>query len=293
MTTGKGPGWLPLWLCLLLLAGEAARADTVVLLAVADTRLREQEPDTNQGYWDTVVSGTQGLTAGAPRNRALFKFDPTTRIPPQSTIDSVWLLLKVVQVPADRQDSIFELHRMVKPWAELEATWRVRALGFPWAAEGAAAGTDYVATVSASREVNGMGGYIFGSTPALVADVQSGLDDPTNNFGWILISRSEDLPCTARHFGSRENPNQTDLPPALQIAFTPPLRIENAEIVDHQFRFNFLALAGKTYVVERRPMAGSGSWSVVTNLSAQTVAQWVVFTGEVSGGAAFYRVGAR
>jgi hypothetical protein len=44
-----------------------------------------------------------------------------------------------------------------------------------------------------------------------VADVQGWLNNPKSNFGWMLISESEDTRFTARRFGSREDPNNAPL----------------------------------------------------------------------------------
>jgi hypothetical protein len=53
--------------------------------------------------------------------------------------------------------------------------------------------------------------------PTLVRDVQFWLDEPNRNFGWVLLSRDEDKPETARRFASREDPANT---PMLTIEFT-------------------------------------------------------------------------
>src|SRR5262249_40128552 len=40
--------------------------------------------------------------------------------------------------------------------------------------------------------------------PGLISDVQAWANDPTNNFGWLLLSE-EGGPYSARHFATREN----------------------------------------------------------------------------------------
>src|SRR5207244_575593 len=50
-----------------------------------------------------------------------------------------------------------------------------------------------------------------------VNDIQTWLDNPASNFGWILISRSEEVSQTARRFGSREDIANA---PQLTIEFT-------------------------------------------------------------------------
>jgi hypothetical protein len=52
----------------------------------------------------------------------------------------------------------------------------------------------------------------------MVADVQSWLDDPASNFGWLLLG-DETTSLTARRFDTREAPNSA-LRPALEITFS-------------------------------------------------------------------------
>ena len=67
------------------------------------------------------------------------------------------------------------------------------------------AGGDFLEIASASIEVGNQGAYIWGSKAALVADVQSWLNNPDTNFGWILIG-NESSNQTAKRFNSMENP---------------------------------------------------------------------------------------
>jgi hypothetical protein len=70
--------------------------------------------------------------------------------------------------------------------------------------------------VSASQSVDATGFYSW-SGPALVADVQSWLDNPQNNFGWVLIG-NESVPQTAKRFDTREN-IETSFRPALSVQY--------------------------------------------------------------------------
>jgi hypothetical protein len=90
-----------------------------------------------------------------------------------------------------------------------QATWNIRfAPGTSWNA----------ATVSASRSIAGNGGYTFASTANLIGDVQSWLNTPANNAGWILMSEAESTPTSIRRFGSRDSGATA---PTLTIQFTP------------------------------------------------------------------------
>jgi hypothetical protein len=81
-------------------------------------------------------------------------------------------------------------------------------------------GGDFAATASASQSVSGTGYYTWGSTAGLIADVQSWVDAPSSNFGW-LVRGVESVNQTAKRFASREN-GTTAYRPLLTIQFTPP-----------------------------------------------------------------------
>ena len=65
------------------------------------------------------------------------------------------------------------------------------------------------------------GAQVFASTEPLVAAVQAWLDQPEENFGWVLISRSEGTARATRRIATREDATLT---PTLRIEFT-PLRV--------------------------------------------------------------------
>ena len=71
--------------------------------------------------------------------------------------------------------------------------------------------------MSASQSVGAVGTYTWASTPQMVADVQSWLNDPATNFGW-LVKGDETTNITAKRFESSESGS----PPALTINYTPP-----------------------------------------------------------------------
>jgi hypothetical protein len=103
------------------------------------------------------------------------------------------------------------------PAAAGDATWlHAHAPAAPWAEPGGAVGVDYASLMSAGAFIYGVGTYQFEGTQDMVNDVQAWLDNPTSNFGWMLRVQDEDLPFTARRFGSREDPNAA---PQLTIDF--------------------------------------------------------------------------
>jgi len=200
-------------------------ADEVVLTPVADATLIERAPDNSSGGAGFFNSGT---TQVGTRNRALLQFDIASQIPANATITSATLQLQVVHEPScGLEASTFGIFRVLRPWGEGvnvpidnagglgapampgDATWNSRFAGTSetWAAPGGMPGTDYVPDLSGAAFIYGVAQspYDFESTPETVADLQLWLHNPGTNFGWMLISQSEDTPFTARRFGSRED----------------------------------------------------------------------------------------
>lgn len=81
------------------------------------------------------------------------------------------------------------------------------------------AGGDFDAALTASAIVGGPGDVNWSSTPLFVANVESFLDEPLTNFGWIMIG-NESVPGTAKRFSTREEADVA-LRPFLTIAYTP------------------------------------------------------------------------
>ena len=163
----------------------------------------------------------------------MLMFDIASALPYGSLITSVELQLEVLRQPVDGFEvSFMGLHRMLRSWGEGE-TFAVNGFGTPaavgdatwshrfstqdeWAVPGGAVDVDYSGLLSSGALVYGVGTTRFEGSADLIADVQSWLDHPELNHGWMLLCQNEELPFTARRFGSREDPNSA---PALRIEF--------------------------------------------------------------------------
>jgi hypothetical protein len=126
-----------------------------------------------------------------------------------------------------------ELHKLLADWGEgtshapggegdgapatpNDATWRHRFFDSVfWTTQGA----DFSANVSASQSVGVTGQYTWTSTQ-MVADVQSWLDNPASNFGWLVLG-DETTAATVKRFDSRESAS----PPILTIQYIPGSRV--------------------------------------------------------------------
>jgi len=200
-------------------------ADVVTINPSQDATLIEVQPDRNNGGEQWVNAGT---TQNGTRNRGLFQWDLTGVIPAGATILSADVSFEVTKVPGcGLANSSFSLYRMLNSWGEGagfavdnrggqgapampgEVTWNDRFFGStPWGAPGGLAGVDFVASPSASQYIYDVGRspYVFASGAELVGDVQTWVNDPKSNFGWMLASDDEGTPFTARRFASREDP---------------------------------------------------------------------------------------
>ncbi len=299
--------WSRHFLALLFFSAWRLFSASVEINPSADTTLIQTVPDNNMGGQGFVNSGT---TQNYTTNRGLFQFDIATNIPSGSKIKSASLILEVTQEPKDGfAASMFGLHRVLKSWGEgnkvstnsapglgalattNEATWNSR-FAFTtnvWTEPGAVATNDFVAIPSATEFVYGRNNspYIF-SSAQLASDIQSWLDSSENNFGWMLISQSEEQNFTARRFGSREGGFDA---PRLQIEFLPPPQIESPQISSNQLTFFFNAEAGQSYTIEKRSsFHPTNSWATLTNIPASAETTRIDISEPLSSSSFFYRI---
>ncbi|MFN7141483.1 MAG: DNRLRE domain-containing protein [Limisphaerales bacterium] len=282
----------------------AVQAESIVLHAVADTCLIEISPTNNMGGHNFFNAGT---TLNGTRNRGLMRFDPAEHIPAGSKIKSVQLVLEVVGVPIDEPAAAnFQLHRMLRSWGEGdkisgggpgrgapategEATWNdaFALTTTSWATPGGLAGIDFVAAASAEQFIYAeTEPCTFTSNPKLVADVQSWLDQPGSNHGWMLKPEIETVMTTARRFASRED---HEYGPMLTVEFDPPPRLQIDRLGNH-VHVAFQTQPDEGYLLQSATDLNAPVWSVLTNISAAPATTTIRWTNLVSGAAAFYRI---
>jgi hypothetical protein len=224
----------------LLLVGTTstiAGAETVTLEPSKDNTLYEDEAGSlSNGSGRHLFAGRVFSRAGGFARRALIAFDVGTALPAGAMITSAELRLTMSRSIVDAED--VSLHRVLADWgegdsqasseeggggpaADGDATW-IHTF-FDSGGEGAkwtSAGGDFEPASSATTPVGFAGIYTWGSTAAMVADVQAWLDQPQANFGWILIGNETFYP-TAKRFDSRENEDAA-VRPHLVIEYEPP-----------------------------------------------------------------------
>jgi hypothetical protein len=173
-----------------------------------------------------------GENAIGELRRGVVAFDIAGQIPAGSTITSVTLSMNMSQTALETE-RVIELHKLLADWGEgtsqatgeegqgapatpNDATWRHRFFDtIFWTNEGG----DFSTVVSASQSVGPIGQYTWNSTQ-MVADVQSWLDNPASNFGWLLLG-DESTAITTKRFDTRESAS----PPVLTIQYMSGPRI--------------------------------------------------------------------
>ncbi|MCB1809955.1 MAG: DNRLRE domain-containing protein [Candidatus Competibacteraceae bacterium] len=223
-----------------------AAATTVVLSASKDTTL--YGPPENSGTFterangsgDYLFAGRVGSEGNWALRRALLAFDIAAAIPAGAVITYAELRLHLSNAPPDTVPITLFLHRLTIDWGEGatnatgpegqgappendDATWFQRFYGRDpaelWTNPGAEG--DYLASVSSSTVIGDIETvYSWPCTSELLADVQTWLDTPASNFGWILLGDAGGF--SARRFNSRDsvqNPGISTPPPELIITY--------------------------------------------------------------------------
>ena len=215
-----------------------AAGDIVTLEPSRDNTIYEESGSDSSGNGAFMFSGKTSPNRNEALRRALLFFDPVNGdgqnagIPAGSRIDDVTLTLRVSRSRPGNQS--MAVHKLTQDWGEEgstnvgfggtggkggnahtnDATWTHRFFDTPmtWTNPGG----DFVSSASDTASV-GTSGDAAWSSAQMIADVQDWLDNPSSNFGWILIG-NESTKETSKRFNSRQNGSNR---PTLTIDFTP------------------------------------------------------------------------
>jgi hypothetical protein len=213
-----------------LLAGipSLATAQLANINPVKDNTLYQYDPaegDVSNALGQHFFAGETGM---GELRRGVLAFDIAGSVPAGSTILGVTLSLNMSRTGSATPRTV-ELRRILADWGEgtsvapgeegdgapattNDATWRHRFFDtIFWTTEGG----DFSATVSGSQSVGTVGVYTWSSSQ-MRADVQSWLNDPASNFGWLVLGDESEI-ATAKRFDTRESAN----PPVLTIIYRP------------------------------------------------------------------------
>jgi len=205
-----------------------ATAQLANINPIKDNTLYQYDPaegDVSNALGQHFFAGETGM---GELRRGVLAFDITGSVPAGSTILGVTLSLNMSRT-GSATPRIVELHKMLADWGEgtsvapgeegdgapattNDATWRHRFFDtIFWTTEGG----DFSGTASASQSVGPVGVYTWSSSQ-MRADVQSWLDDPAGNFGWLVLGDESEI-STAKRFDTRESAS----PPVLSIIYRP------------------------------------------------------------------------
>ena len=228
-----------IWLVFLLMSLNLPAQTTVTLSPLKDNSIFSDMPGNSNAIGADLLAGnTSGL---APR-RALIKFDVAATIPAGALITSVSLILNLNKIGPGAVASNVSLFKLLSDWGEgtsnagngttadgngttatlNDVTWPCRfANGAGGCSQAwSVSGGDFLNTVSAVTLVGtSLVDYTWTSTN-MVSDVQSWINSPASNFGWI-IKGDETIATTARRYGSREYPVLANRP-RLTVTYNSP-----------------------------------------------------------------------
>ncbi len=218
---------------LLALAALAAplSAQTAVLPAAKDATLYQRI----NGQWANGAGNSvhAGRTNTNGRRRGLIAFDPASVLPAGSTILGATLVLECTRAPMVVNPTVQSLHVLRIDWGEGpsnpagpegigsqsgpgDATWFHAELpNQTWTSPGG----DFDPSPSASNTIVDEGTYSW-SGGTMTGDVQHWLENPSENFGWILRSDLE-VQRSARRYASRQNADAA-IHPRLILNFEGP-----------------------------------------------------------------------
>ena len=230
----------------IVFASATAQATTITFGDSKDTTIYKSQADRGNSLGLAMYAG-QDPGGASTSKRALVAFDIASHVPSGATIQSVQLSLTFSAAAdsggtpgnGDSTPRQIDLLRMTDTWAEGtsgsgmgftasagEATWNNEINpSTAWATAGG--GGDFVGAVSASTVVgnpNTNALFNWRSTANMVADVQLWLNNPSQNFGWILKADDETTTQSFRAFFTHDAvnvPADATFVPTLTITYVP------------------------------------------------------------------------
>ena len=205
-------------------------AEEIQIPASRDATLIESaEGNTANGSGPIFFAGRTNQPAHGIR-RALVYFDVASALPKNAIIDFANLTL--YQQSNNPEEVDVSLYRLQTGWGEGvssssggrgrpaengDSTWLHR---FWPSRQWQQPGGEFISRASATQSVAGDGVCRWPGTSHLINDVRLWLQQPEQNFGWLLRG-DENTPGTAKRFSSRES-NDIDRRPILTVRYHLP-----------------------------------------------------------------------
>ena len=232
---------------MILCAPSGVRAASASIVASKDNSIFANNVDNSNGGGAGIFVGTTNMMQSDSLRRGLIEFDIASAVPSGATITAVNLTMYLGQASGASGTQTIDLHRLTADWGEGtagnfttsisgtgtgspaaagDATWNQRFYQqTDWTAPGAVG--DFVSGISGSADVAATVDtpYTWLSTPTMVSDVQSWLNQPNTNDGWILINHNEGVQQTVKAFYSRDATEKNSVEEPLPAAWHPTLDI--------------------------------------------------------------------
>lgn len=175
-----------------------------------DTLLSQNKPSTGYGKINTLrVSGDDPSGSGKDTN-VLLRWDVST-IPSDSVVESVKITLRVT----DPSPHTYNMYALLRSWSASNANWTRAASGENWQIPGAAGSNDRGTAVLGTVTATTTGTVTITLNQAGVDLVQAWINDPTANYGLILVGPSN---TNTLSFASNESSINTNRP-KLEISY--------------------------------------------------------------------------
>lgn len=228
------------WAIVFFVCAVPATSDVVEIGADRDNTLyQKSDGSLSNGAGEFFFAGATDQGEDDRLRRGLIRFDVAAAIPAGATINSATLTLYMSRTENNTARDV-GLHPALQDWGEgvsdaggnegtgtsaenNDATWLYTFYNEsdpPISPAWTSSGGDYFSTASATLSVEGNGFYNWGSTTAMVADVQSWVDAPATNYGWLLLGDESEVK-TAKRFNSHQFTGNSSRLPKLTVDFTP------------------------------------------------------------------------
>ncbi len=206
---------------------------TTTIIADRDNTIYSESNTLSNGSGQNLFTGA---TQTGDKRRTLIHFNLST-IPPGSVINAVSFSIYCNKIPQDPAPATIELHKLLKDWGEgtsdatgaegtgasattNDATWSFNLFNTSsWTTPGG----DFMAVKSASAKGVDIGTFSM-TGENLVADVQSFINNPATNFGWIILDSAEGTTSSARRYAARVNANPA-LRPQITVTYMASLPV--------------------------------------------------------------------
>jgi hypothetical protein len=243
-----------------------------------DTSIYSENNNASNGSGQSLYIGRTGNSNGGNLRRSIVAFDLAS-IPSGSTVLSASLELSHI-AQSQSGSQLFKLHKALANWGEAgsfgsgtggqaqpnDATWQHR---FYTSTLWSGLGGDFVLTSTTSTSVDANGRYTFTTSPQMVSDAQSWVNNATNNFGWFILGNEGSLQ-TAKQFASKENATVENRP-LLRIHYSPP-----AGTNCYLYTTTFTKETSSTVT------SASGNAILVLNTASNTLHYTIVYTNLTS-----------